>query len=155
MGVSRSTDGGGNGALERLEQILGKSGGGSIAPAIRGIDVASVREIALMKAYTIGRRALFRDYVDLYFALRSGEVSLAYILANAPRKFTLEGECLFAQRLFLEQLAYTGDTPDREQVLNLIPEGEKISAEEIEDFLRREAGRVARALVRAHQGGPK
>lgn len=52
-----------------------------------------------MKAYTIGRRALFRDYVDMYFVLKAGVVSLEYILAQAPSKFMLGKECLFSGRM--------------------------------------------------------
>src|SRR3989338_2797980 len=37
-----------------------------------GIKLASIQEIAVMKAYTIGRRGTFKDYVDLYYILKFG-----------------------------------------------------------------------------------
>ncbi|HSW09550.1 MAG TPA: nucleotidyl transferase AbiEii/AbiGii toxin family protein [Bacillota bacterium] len=118
--------------------------GRTISAELRGIRLASPREIALMKAYTLGRRALFRDYVDMYFVLRAGMVSLEYILRVAPRKFTLAGECLFSGRLFLEQLVYTKDTPDREESLQMLIDP-KLSAEEVETYLLAAVDRVVQA----------
>jgi hypothetical protein len=34
-----------------------------------GVSLLSVKEIAATKAYTIGRRGMFKDYADLYFVL--------------------------------------------------------------------------------------
>jgi hypothetical protein len=107
---------------------------GAVSREVQGVLLASPRDIALMKAYALGRRAFFRDYLDLYFLLKEGMVSLEYILAQAPRKFTLAGECLFSGRLFLEQLVYTKDIPDREEAVHMLicPE---VTAEEIEAYL--------------------
>ncbi|MEW6540757.1 MAG: hypothetical protein AB1402_03950 [Bacillota bacterium] len=112
---------------------------------IGAIALATAREIALMKAYTIGRRAAFRDYVDMYFVLKSGAATLEHILQHAPGKFTLHGEALFSARLFLEQLVYTKDVPDREQALNLVL-NEVLSVEDVEAFLRDEARRIVRSV---------
>lgn len=114
-------------------------GGRVLAPEVKGIALATVREIALMKAYTIGRRAMFRDYVDVYFILRSGAVTLEYILDRAPAKFTLQGEVLFSPKLFLEQMVYTADTPDR--ALNLVLDG-TLSPQDVEAFLQNEVRRI-------------
>ena len=73
----------------------------------RGLSLASVREIAAMKAYTIGRRGLFKDYIDLYYIIKSG-LFLGHILNDANKKY---GES-FDVRLFLEQLVYTKDIAD-------------------------------------------
>lgn len=43
--------------------------GDKLAPFLKRILLASPSEIALMKAYSIGRRATFRDYIDLYILL--------------------------------------------------------------------------------------
>jgi hypothetical protein len=75
-----------------------------------GLPLLSVREIAATKAYTIGRRGSYKDYVDLYFVLAEGHTTLPEIIANAERKFG-EG---FNARLFLEQLVYLGDVQDTE-----------------------------------------
>jgi len=73
-----------------------------------GLPLLSVREIAATKAYTIGRRGSYKDYVDLYFVLAEGHTTLPEIIANAEKKFG-EG---FNARLFLEQLVYLGDVQD-------------------------------------------
>ncbi len=75
-----------------------------------GLPLLSVREIAATKAYTIGRRGSYKDYVDLYFVLAEHHTTLPEIIANAERKF---GEA-FNARLFLEQLVYLGDVKDTE-----------------------------------------
>lgn len=124
-------------------------GGRVLSPELKGVALATAREIALMKAYTIGRRAAYRDYVDLYFVLKSKAATLEYILDKAPEKFTLRGEVLFSTRLFLEQMVYTGDTPDREHALNLIL-GETLAAQDVEAFLQSEVRRIVRSVeVRA------
>lgn len=91
-----------------------------------GFKLASVREIALMKARTIGRRAAFRDYVDLYFILRAGQLTLPELLTKAKKHFGDE----FNQRLFLEQLVYLKDI--EEQGVEFL--AEKVSKEQIEDY---------------------
>lgn len=75
-----------------------------------GVPLLSVREIAATKAYTIGRRGSYKDYVDLYFALAERHTTLPEIIANAEKKF---GDA-FNARLFLEQLVYLGDIQDTE-----------------------------------------
>jgi len=67
----------------------------------------SVREAAAMKAYTLGRRGTMKDYVDLYFILKSGD-TLDSIADLARKKFG-EG---FDTRLFLEQLVYLDDVEE-------------------------------------------
>jgi len=109
--------------------------GSFLPPGLKGIFLAAPREIALMKAYTIGRRATFRDYVDLYFLLKKGLVTLNEIIRLAAEKFTVGGERVFSARLFLEQLVYTKDIEDKEIAVNLILE-EQVSPREIEDFLK-------------------
>ncbi len=75
-----------------------------------GLPLLSVREIAATKAYTIGQRGFYKDYVDLYYVLAEGRTTLAEIIANAEKKF---GDA-FNARLFLEQLVYLGDVHDIE-----------------------------------------
>ncbi|MDN5348310.1 MAG: hypothetical protein PWP65_1874 [Clostridia bacterium] len=43
---------------------------GTLSRRLGGVRLATPKEIALMKAYALGRRAAFRDYVDLYFVIR-------------------------------------------------------------------------------------
>jgi len=75
-----------------------------------GVSILSIREIAATKAYTIGRRGSFKDYVDLYFVLLEQHATLAEIIELAERKF---GDA-FNSRLFLEQIVFLGDIEDTE-----------------------------------------
>ena len=66
----------------------------------RGVKLLSVPEIATAKAYTVGRRITFKDYIDLYFILKKKFVSLQKIISICKKKYKNE----FNERLFLEQL---------------------------------------------------
>lgn len=89
------------------------------------IKIASILEIAAMKAYTLGRRGTFKDYVDIYFIVKNGE-SLELIANLAARKY---GD-FFDTRLFLEQLVYLKDIKDVDiHFLN-----EKINKFDLEKF---------------------
>ncbi|MBI2023165.1 nucleotidyl transferase AbiEii/AbiGii toxin family protein [Candidatus Giovannonibacteria bacterium] len=72
----------------------------------------SVEEIAATKAYTIGRRGSYKDYVDIFFVLSGKYTNLEDVLSFANRKY---GDA-FNGRLFLEQLAYWGDIKDEKIV---------------------------------------
>ncbi|TSC68225.1 MAG: hypothetical protein G01um101466_520 [Parcubacteria group bacterium Gr01-1014_66] len=74
------------------------------------IPLLSISEIAVTKAYTIGRRGSYKDYVDLYFILKEHHASLTEIIDLAKRKYQDE----FNARLFLEQLTYLDDIHDTE-----------------------------------------
>jgi Nucleotidyl transferase AbiEii toxin, Type IV TA system len=76
--------------------------------SLDGVFVLSVREIAATKAYTIGRRGSFKDYVDLYFVLAERYASLREVIDLAERKF---GDA-FNSRLFLEQIVAVDDLED-------------------------------------------
>ena len=65
-----------------------------------GVKLLSVPEIAAAKAYTLGRRITFKDYIDLYFILSKNFSSLPEIIAICIKKYKNE----FNERLFLEQL---------------------------------------------------
>ncbi|TSC86073.1 MAG: hypothetical protein G01um101416_723 [Microgenomates group bacterium Gr01-1014_16] len=69
------------------------------------ISLASVNDIVADKAYTIGKRAVWRDYVDLFLILKKEIVTLNQIIRLAKQKFTGE----FNEALFLEQLSYFKD----------------------------------------------
>jgi len=72
------------------------------------ISLASIKDIAADKAYTVGKRGQWRDYVDLFFLLKERYVTLQALVKNAQRKYQPE----FNPRLFLEQLSYFGDIKD-------------------------------------------
>lgn len=77
-----------------------------------GVSLLSIKEIAATKAYTIGRRGSYKDYVDIYFVLKDKYASLQAIIKLAEKKY---GDA-FNSRLFLEQLVYFEDIKDEEIV---------------------------------------
>lgn len=73
----------------------------------RGVELASIGEIAAMKAFAIGKRLAYKDYVDWYFLLKEKHVSLAQVIAIAEKKYGGD----FNDRLFLGQLVSLDDIP--------------------------------------------
>ena len=67
-----------------------------------------IKDIAANKAYTLGRRPKWRDYVDLYFIFGKGFVSLEKLVDISLKKFGND----FSEKLFLEQLIYWKDIDD-------------------------------------------
>ena len=76
----------------------------------------SLLQLAAMKAYALGRRSKWKDYVDLYFLLRD-HYTIADITACATQLF---GE-LFSEKMFRSQLCYFDDIDYTEAVDWLIP----------------------------------
>lgn len=93
------------------------------------LPLLSIADIASDKAFVIGRRAAYRDYVDLYFILRFG-ISLETVVEEAKRRYG----AMFEEKLFLEQLEFMGDLKDRQ--INFV--GESNTSEEIYKFLHQQ-----------------
>lgn len=98
----------------------------------------SWRDITLDKAHTIGRRGEWRDYVDLYFAIKNGFL-LKNIIKGAQKKF---GDS-FSEKLFLSQLTYFGDLKDF--TIDFI--GKKYFPKEIKNFLTKEMEGRRREMI--------
>ena len=73
-----------------------------------GINALSILEIASTKAYTIGRRSEYKDYVDLYFLLKEKDITLNKIIDLCNKKYGSK----FNSRLFLEQLILEEDVEE-------------------------------------------
>jgi hypothetical protein len=71
------------------------------------VSLSSYKDIASDKAYAIGRRPEYRDYVDLFFILKDG-LTIKKIIEDAKEKFSAE----FSEKLFLSQLIYFEDIKD-------------------------------------------
>ena len=69
------------------------------------IPFLSAKEILATKAYTIGRRGAFKDYIDLYAGISNKISSLQEIIDLAREKYA----DVFNDRLFLEQTVYLTD----------------------------------------------
>ncbi|MDO8593009.1 MAG: nucleotidyl transferase AbiEii/AbiGii toxin family protein [bacterium] len=67
--------------------------------------------LAAMKAYALGRRAKWKDYVDLYFIINK-YLSVKKMTDRAKDIFAQE----FNERIFREQLGYFTDIDYREEV---------------------------------------
>ncbi|MBR7087253.1 MAG: nucleotidyl transferase AbiEii/AbiGii toxin family protein [Prevotella sp.] len=76
----------------------------------------SLIQLAAMKAYALGRRSKWKDYVDLYFLLRD-HFTIADISDEAAR---LYGE-LYSEKMFRSQLCYFEDIDYSEAVDFLVP----------------------------------
>ena len=93
-----------------------------------GIKMPKLLELAAMKAYAIGRRSKWKDYVDLYFLLKD------YFSRDQVEVRTSElfGE-LFSPKLFRQQLSYFQDIDYSEEVQYL--PGREVSEETVKGYL--------------------
>lgn len=93
------------------------------------IDMPDLLTLAAMKAFAIGQRAKWKDYVDLYFLLRD-HFSVEQIAQAAEKLFVEDFNAL----LFREQLAYFGSMNYREPVI--FKPGFEVPEEEIKQALQ-------------------
>ena len=98
------------------------------------VKIIKIPEIAAMKAYTIGRRAIYKDYIDLYFILFEKHSSLPEIIKISKEKFKEH----FDPRLFLEQLVYLEDI--QEEPIQFLKK--KVGKKELEDFFQEEIKKI-------------
>lgn len=96
----------------------------------KGLKLLNVPEIGAAKAYSLGRRATYKDYVDLYFILSGRHTSLEEIIKLSQRKYREQ----FEPRLFLEQLVYLKDIIDTEIEFLKKP----IDKQQLEEYFRQE-----------------
>lgn len=95
------------------------------------LHLLGAEEIAATKAYTIGRRVSFKDYVDIYFCLAKQVTNLNTIVSLASQKYGSE----FNARLFLEQLQSPDAFPDEDSLQFL---ESKVEKEQLINFLKNE-----------------
>lgn len=95
----------------------------------QGVNILSVLEIGVTKAYALGRRATYKDYIDLHFILAGKFHSLKEIINLARKKYKTN----FDPRLFLEQLVYLEDVED-EKIRFL---KKSVTKKEIEKFFQK------------------
>lgn len=91
------------------------------------ITMPTLLSLAAMKAFALGRRAKWKDYVDLFFILKD-YYTIEEIATEANNIF---GQ-LFSEKLFREQLAFHHDIDYTEPVEYLVA---SIPDEEIKNFL--------------------
>jgi hypothetical protein len=95
------------------------------------LRLPSLLDLAAMKAYALGRRSKWKDYVDLYFLLKE-HYSVSQISDRCSEIF---GQ-LFSEKLFRAQISYFEDIDFSEPVEFL---GEPVSENAIKAFLTEKA----------------
>lgn len=93
------------------------------------LKIFSWKDITLDKAHSIGRRGEWRDYIDLYSAVKKG-FKLKEIIKKAEKKFG----GTFSEKLFLSQLCYYKDIRDFSTEFVR----EKITKEQLQQFFEKE-----------------
>lgn len=100
------------------------------------MNLLDPRDIATNKAYLLGKRPKWRDYVDLYFLLKDKYVSIGELVSLSQKKFGTD----FSEKLFLEQIVYWGDMND--YIVDFLTK--EIEPKEIKDFLENEVKKFVR-----------
>lgn len=100
------------------------------------MNLLDPRDIATNKAYLLGKRPKWRDYVDLYFLLKDKYISMNELIGLSKKKFGTD----FSEKLFLEQLVYWGDMDD--YVVDFL--NKEIEQKEIKAFLENEVKKFVR-----------
>lgn len=93
------------------------------------VKMPSLLELGAMKAYALGKRAKWKDYVDLYFIFQ--QHSLYEVVQAANHIFSRE----FSEKQFREQLSFYEDVDKMEQI-DFLPEFQ-VSDEQIKKELQK------------------
>jgi hypothetical protein len=93
----------------------------------KSIRLPELLDLAAMKAYALGRRSKWKDYVDLYFLLKD-HFTIHQISTRASGIF----EDLFLEKLFRAQLSFFTDIDYSEAVDFIVP---PVPEKEIQAFL--------------------
>lgn len=98
------------------------------------ITLPQITELGAMKAYALGRRSKWKDYVDLYFLLRF-KLNMEELIGKAREIFSSH----FNSKIFREQLSYFDDIDYSETIeyIDRAPDDK-----EIKEFLEAIAVRI-------------
>lgn len=91
------------------------------------ISMPALLSLSAMKAFALGRRAKWKDYVDLYFILHDN-----FTVVEICREAELIFRYQFSEKLFRQQLAFHKDIDYTEPVEFLVP---AVPDKEIKEFL--------------------
>lgn len=98
------------------------------------LKILNIPELSATKAYTIGRRGSFKDYVDIFYVIKNGYINLAGVINLAVKKYGRD----FNSRLFLEQLIYLQDV-EEEKLLFL---KKSVNKKQLEEFFIKEVRKI-------------
>lgn len=107
------------------------------AAAENNLPYFPAKTIAVLKAYTIGRRGAYRDYFDLYTLLKGNFVTLNEIILKTQKIY---GE-IFNPKIFLEQLVYFDDLTDFE-IIPVKKDQTMPSVGEVKEFLAKAVEKI-------------
>jgi hypothetical protein len=96
-----------------------------------GIKVADLLTLSALKAYALGRRAKWKDYVDIYFILKIH--TMEEIIFKTREIFGND----FNEKIFRSQLSYFDDIDYSERVEYL--KGSEVNDEEIKKNLKEQS----------------
>lgn len=91
------------------------------------IKMPDILTLAAMKAYALGRRAKWKDYVDIYFILKN-----YHSLNEINNRAVILFGSMYNEKLLKQQLCYFEDIDYKEEVEYV---GEKIDEKIVKDFL--------------------
>ncbi len=91
------------------------------------ISMPELISLAAMKAFALGRRSKWKDYVDLYFIIKDH-----YPIQEISREANIIFSTQFSEKLFREQLAFHKDI-DHSETVDYIEE--EVPENEIRDYL--------------------
>jgi len=86
------------------------------------VKMPTLIDLAAMKAYALGRRSKWKDYIDLYFILKDH-----YTIKQISDRASVIYDQLFSEKLFRAQLSYFADVNYSESIEYLetpVPENE-------------------------------
>lgn len=90
-----------------------------------GLKVFGIKDIAIKKAYTVGRRGEYRDYFDLYTILKNNYIDLPQLMSFAKKIYG----SVFDGKIFLTQLIYLEDLKNFDIIptsLSSLPKPEEV-----------------------------
>jgi len=99
------------------------------------ISMPSLLSLASMKAFALGRRSKWKDYVDLFFILKN-----YYTIQEISKEACTNFPSQFSEKLFREQLTFFKDIDFSEPVEFVMP---SVSEKEIKQFLTEKALEVS------------
>ncbi len=94
----------------------------------KSIKLPDLLSLSAMKAYALGRRSKWKDYIDLYFILKDH----FNIKEISEKAIEIYGE-LFSEKLFRAQISYFKDVDYTEDIEFM--EGFEVSNKVVQDFL--------------------
>lgn len=98
----------------------------------KNINIVEKSEIAAMKAFSIGKRLSYKDYIDWYFLLKENHTNLETVIELAKKKFGGD----FNDRLFLGQLVSMDDITT--QKIDFLRD--EVERKTVEKFLKKTVG---------------